>query len=41
MRVDRSFKEKNIYWVRCMLCDHFWRVFTPDKNTIDIKEYQK
>ena len=30
--IDRSFKAKNVYWVCC---------FTPDKDIIDVIEYQK
>ena len=39
--IDRSFKDKNVYWVCCYSCRRLWRIFTPDKDIIDVIEYQK
>jgi len=39
--IDRSFKDKNIYWICCYRCRRLWRIFTPDKDIIDVIEYQK
>ncbi len=33
--------EKHVFWVRCPICEHMWRVYTPDKNIIEVIEYKK